>query len=48
MEGRLIFEDQVVIVTGGAAGIGAGLVRAILSQNARVSFYNLYTKNFYE
>ncbi|CAK1582155.1 unnamed protein product [Parnassius mnemosyne] len=29
------FDDKVVIVTGGAAGIGSGLVRAILSQNAR-------------
>ncbi|CAH2074425.1 unnamed protein product, partial [Iphiclides podalirius] len=35
MEGRFVFEDKVVIVTGGAAGIGAGLVRGILSQNAR-------------
>ncbi|XP_068629712.1 15-hydroxyprostaglandin dehydrogenase [NAD(+)]-like [Battus philenor] len=29
------FEESVVIVTGGATGIGAGLVRDILSQNAR-------------
>lgn len=34
-------EDKVVLVTGGAAGIGAGLVRTLLSHNARVSNNNI-------
>lgn len=38
MEENFIFEGKVVVVTGGATGIGAGLVRSILSHNARVSF----------
>lgn len=30
--------DKVFLVTGGAAGVGAGVVRALLSENARVNF----------
>lgn len=32
-------EDKVFLVTGGAAGVGAGVVRALLSENARVIKY---------
>lgn len=31
-------ENKVFIVTGGAAGVGAALVRRLLMDNARVSF----------
>lgn len=35
-------KDTVVLVTGGAAGIGAGVVEAFLDQGAKVSMkYNL-------
>jgi NAD(P)-dependent dehydrogenase (short-subunit alcohol dehydrogenase family) len=30
-------KDKVFLVTGGAAGVGAGIVRALLMDNARVS-----------
>lgn len=29
-------EEKVFVVTGGAAGVGAGVVRALLAENARV------------
>lgn len=32
----LNIEDKVFLVTGGAAGVGAGVVRALLFENARV------------
>ncbi|XP_013139029.1 PREDICTED: peroxisomal hydratase-dehydrogenase-epimerase-like [Papilio polytes] len=42
MEENFIFEGKVVVVTGGATGIGAGLIRSILSHNARhVTFLDL-------
>ncbi|KOB70885.1 putative alcohol dehydrogenase [Operophtera brumata] len=35
-------EDKVCLVTGGAAGVGAGVVRALLSENARhVTFLDI-------
>lgn len=33
----LCVEDKVFLVTGGAAGVGAGIVRALLRENARVN-----------
>ncbi|KPJ07893.1 15-hydroxyprostaglandin dehydrogenase [NAD+] [Papilio machaon] len=42
MENNFTFEGKVILVTGGATGIGAGLVRSILSENARhVTFLDL-------
>lgn len=37
MKRYLCVEDKVFLVTGGAAGVGAGIVRALLTENARVS-----------
>lgn len=35
----LNIEDKVFLVTGGAAGVGAGVVRALLFENARVIIF---------
>lgn len=37
----LCVEDKVFLVTGGAAGVGAGIVRALLAENARVGYYKM-------
>ena len=37
MAGKAI-EDQVVVVTGGSRGIGAGIVRAFAATGAKVAF----------
>lgn len=34
-------EDKVVLVTGGAAGVGAAVVRTLLGENARVCFFTI-------
>jgi 3alpha(or 20beta)-hydroxysteroid dehydrogenase len=38
---RLRLENQVVVVTGGARGIGAGIVRRFVEEGARVVFSDL-------
>src|SRR5215469_17684789 len=38
---RLRLENQVAVVTGGARGIGAGIVRRFVSEGARVVFSDL-------
>ena len=38
------FKDQNVLVTGGANGIGAAIVRAFYEQNARVFFCDVDVK----
>ena len=38
----LCVEDKVFLVTGGAAGVGAGIVRALLRENARVNIILMY------
>jgi 3alpha(or 20beta)-hydroxysteroid dehydrogenase len=38
---RLRLENQVAIVTGGARGIGAGIVRRFVEEGARVVFSDL-------
>ena len=38
MSGSFDFSDQVVLVTGGASGIGAGIVEAFVACGARVAF----------
>lgn len=40
-------KGKVILVTGGAAGIGAGLVRGLLTQNASVSFLISYIPNIF-
>ncbi|MEI8145144.1 MAG: SDR family oxidoreductase [Alphaproteobacteria bacterium] len=41
-------EGRVVIVTGGASGIGEAIVRALLRQKARVGFIDIQTKRGHE
>ena len=38
---RLRLENQVAVVTGGARGIGAGIVRRFVQEGARVVFSDL-------
>jgi 3alpha(or 20beta)-hydroxysteroid dehydrogenase len=38
---RLRLENQVAVVTGGARGIGAGIVRRFVEEGARVVFSDL-------
>src|ERR1700741_832691 len=38
---RLRLENQVAVVTGGARGIGAGIVRRFIEEGARVVFSDL-------
>lgn len=38
----LCVEDKVFLVTGGAAGVGAGIVRALLRENARVNTFIVF------
>jgi len=38
---RLKLENQVAVVTGGAQGIGAGIVRRFVQEGARVVFSDL-------
>ena len=35
-------KDKVVIVTGGASGIGEAIVRGFVQQHARVFFFDLF------
>lgn len=42
----LCVEDKVFLVTGGAAGVGAGIVRALLAENARVG-YEMKSENIW-
>lgn len=35
-------EDKVFLVTGGAAGVGAAVVRSLLAENARVKLVLVY------
>jgi len=35
---------RVVLITGGASGIGAALVRAFAAQHARVAFLDIYAE----
>ena len=38
---RLRLQDQVAVVTGGARGIGAGIVRRFVEEGAQVVFSDL-------
>ena len=41
---RLKLENQVAVVTGGARGIGAGIVRRFIQEGSKVVFSDLLTE----
>ena len=41
LSGKLRLENQVAVVTGGARGIGAGIVKRFVEEGARVVFSDL-------